>query len=136
ATEYRGDPRIQAPPATERKAPEPPLADGPAVGAVRDTPGTMSNVSHKTGATGEAPAHDFHFSDYSMFAAEPSPAEVWIDAGQQGRGWRRVVLLSIVTGALFFVLGATAGRGCKDRQYRASKRPLRWTSLRARRRSR
>src|ERR1700730_16068944 len=98
ATEYRGDPRIQA--ATERKAPEPPLADGPAVGAVRDTPGTMSNVSHKTGATGEAPAHDFHFSEYSMFAAEPSPAEVWIDAGQQGRGWRRVALLSLLTAAL------------------------------------
>jgi TonB family protein len=49
-----------------------------------------------------------------MFAAEPSPAEIWIDAGQQKRGSRRVVLLSILMAMLFFVLGATVGRGTID----------------------
>jgi len=49
-----------------------------------------------------------------MFATEPSPAEIWIDAGQQKRGSRRVVLLSILMATLFFVLGATVGRGTVD----------------------
>ena len=49
-----------------------------------------------------------------MFAAEPSPAEIWIDAGQKKRGSRRVVLLSILMAVLFFVLGATVGRGTID----------------------
>ena len=113
ATACRGDPKIQAPQATEQK---PPVQRSIRPNSeVRDSGGATSNVSNNISPTVEAPTHDFRFSDYSMFAAEPSPAEVWIDAGQQGRGWRRVVLLSIVTGVLFFVLGATAGRGTIDR---------------------
>jgi TonB family protein len=110
-TAYRGEPRIQASRVTEQ---EPATQRMSTLGReVRDP--AVSNVSHKAEGTGEALAHDFRFSEYSMFAAEPSPAEIWIDAGQQGRGWRRVVLLSVLTGALFFVLGATVGRSTVDR---------------------
>jgi TonB family protein len=115
ATEYRGDPRIQVRGATEPKPSASQLGSAPATGAVRDL--VTPNGSRETGAssaTSETSAHDFRFSEYSMFAAEPSPAEIWIDAGHQKRGSRRVALLSILTAALFFVLGATMGRSTVD----------------------
>jgi TonB family protein len=117
ATEYRGDPRIQALRATEQEPPAPRLGRRPGSAEVREVGGTIPNGLQEAGAkatTGEAPVHDFRFSEYSMFAAEASPAEIWIDAGQQKRGWRQVVLLSILMAALFFVLGATVGRGTVD----------------------
>jgi TonB family protein len=117
ATEYRGDPKFQSPGSTEQKAPAPRSASTSGIGVVRDPAGTVPNGTQEIGARGtsrEAPAHDFQFSEYSMFAAEPTPAEIWIDAGQQKRGSRRVVLLSILMAMLFFVLGATVGRGTVD----------------------
>jgi TonB family protein len=117
ATEYRGDPRIQTPGPTEQKAPGSPIGGTPGVGAVQGSADANPNGSHGIGAgstTAEVPADDFRFSEYSMFAAEPSPAEIWIEAGQQKRGSRRVVLLSILVATLFFVLGATVGRGTVD----------------------
>src|ERR1700719_145259 len=113
ATAYRGDPKIQAPRATEEK-PRAPRSNFPNP-EVPNPNGVMSTAADQTSAAAEAPEHDFRFSEYSMFAAEPSPAEIWIDAGQQGRGWRRVLLLSVLTGALFFVVGATVGRSTVDR---------------------
>jgi TonB family protein len=117
ATEYRGDPKFQSPGSTEQKAPAPRSASTPGIGVVRDPAGTVPNGTQEIGARGtsrEAPVHDFQFSEYSMFAAEPSPAEIWIDAGQQKRGSRRVALLSILVAVLFFVLGATVGRSTID----------------------
>jgi TonB family protein len=117
ATEYRGDPKFQSPGSTEQKAPTPRLGSTPAVGVVRDLAGIVPDGTQEIGARGtprEAPAHDFQFSEYSMFAAEPRPAEIWIDAGQQKRSSRRAVLLSILMAMLFFALGATVGRGTID----------------------
>src|ERR1700686_3918158 len=108
ATENRGDTRIQASGSTAQKAPASRLGSAPGNDAAHGSAGTNPNGSHDIGAmsaAAEAPAHNFQFSEYSMFATEPSPAEIWIDAGQQKRGSRSVVLLSILTATLFFVLG-------------------------------
>lgn len=113
ATAYRGDPRIPPSRASEPK-PQGRRSITP-TSEVRESGGATTKVTNSPSPTVEAPTHDFQFSDYSMFATDPSPAEVWIDASQQRRGLRRVVLLSFLTAALFFVLGATVGRGTVDR---------------------
>jgi len=60
-------------------------------------------------AVAEAPAQDFHFTDYSMFAAVPEREGVWAQPARRRGGWRAAVL-SILAAALFFALGATVGR--------------------------
>jgi len=65
-------------------------------------------------AFAEAPAQDFHFTDYSMFAAAPEKEGVWAQPVRHKRGWRAVVL-GILVAALFFALGATVGRETVDR---------------------
>jgi TonB family protein len=61
------------------------------------------------------PAQEFHFTDYSMFAAEPEREEVWSQQPARRRGsWRRTAL-GILAAGLFFGLGATVGKETVDR---------------------
>jgi protein TonB len=62
----------------------------------------------------EAPPQDFHFTDYSMFAAAPEREVVWAQPGRHKGGWRAVVLAILMAG-LFFALGATVGRETVNR---------------------
>lgn len=65
-------------------------------------------------AVAEAPSQDFHFTDYSMFAAAPEREGVWAQPARHKGGWRAAVL-GILVAALFFALGATVGRETVDR---------------------
>jgi TonB family protein len=66
-------------------------------------------------AVAEPPAQEFHFTDYSMFAAEPEREGVWLQEPARRRGnWRRAAAGVVVAG-LFFALGATVGRESVDR---------------------
>jgi len=65
-------------------------------------------------AFAEAPPRDFHFTDYSMFAAVPQKEEVWVEPASRRVGWR-AALLTVLLAALFFALGATVGRATVDR---------------------
>jgi TonB family protein len=65
-------------------------------------------------AVAEPPPQDFHFTDYSMFAAAPEREGVWARPARRKGGWRAVVL-GILVAALFFALGATVGRETVDR---------------------
>jgi TonB family protein len=62
----------------------------------------------------EAPPQDFHFTDYSMFAAAPEREVVWAQPARHKGGWRAAVL-AILVAALFFTLGATVGRETVNR---------------------
>jgi TonB family protein len=64
-------------------------------------------------AVAEAPPQDFHFTDYSMFAAAPERAGVWAEPRHQG-SWRRGAL-GVLVAVLFFALGATVGREAIER---------------------
>jgi TonB family protein len=119
ATTYRGDPRIQA--ARKANPEKPPRSPGSNQGSRRvanPAPASATQIgSQATGAIGttaEAPEQDFRFNDYSMFAAVPSREEVWGDGGRQKRSSQRLALASILIAALFFILGATIGRGTVD----------------------
>jgi TonB family protein len=66
-------------------------------------------------AVAEPPAQEFHFTDYSMFAAEPEREGVWLQEPARRRDtWRRAAVGLVVAG-LFFALGATVGRESVDR---------------------
>jgi TonB family protein len=65
-------------------------------------------------AVAEAAPQDFHFNDYSMFAATPEREAVWTEPARRKVGWR-VAVLGILMAALFFALGATVGRETVDR---------------------
>jgi len=65
-------------------------------------------------AVAEPPLQEFHFTDYSMFAAEPEKEGVWSSPARRRGGWRGAAL-GIVVAGLFFALGATVGRGTVDR---------------------
>ncbi|MCU1241288.1 MAG: Ferric siderophore transport system, periplasmic binding protein TonB [Candidatus Acidoferrum typicum] len=65
-------------------------------------------------AVAEAPPQDFHFTDYSMFAAAPEREGVWAQPARHKGGWRAAVL-GILVAVLFFALGATVGRETVDR---------------------
>ncbi len=66
-------------------------------------------------AVAEPPAQEFHFTDYSMFAAEPEREGVWLQQPAKHRGnWRRAAVGVLVAG-LFFALGATVGKESVDR---------------------
>ena len=67
----------------------------------------------QTVAVAEPPAQEFHFTDYSMFAAEPEGEAAWQHRPVRGN-WRRVAL-GLLVAALFFALGATVGRESVDR---------------------
>jgi TonB family protein len=61
------------------------------------------------------PAQEFHFTDYSMFAAEPERDAAWSQQTTRHRGsWRRGAL-GILAAALFFTLGATVGKETVNR---------------------
>jgi TonB family protein len=61
-------------------------------------------------AVAEPPAQEFHFTDYSMFAAEPEGEGVWLQQPARRRGnWRRAAV-GVLAAALFFALGATVGK--------------------------
>jgi TonB family protein len=62
-------------------------------------------------AVAEPPAQEFHFTDYSMFAAAPEIA--WAQPARRSGKWRGVVVGILVAG-VFFALGATVGRGTVD----------------------
>jgi TonB family protein len=60
----------------------------------------------------QEPKQDFHFTDYSMFAAEAQDDRAeWIKPERKGIGWGGLTLLALLLSALFFALGATIGRG-------------------------
>jgi TonB family protein len=61
-------------------------------------------------AVAEPSIQEFHFTDYSMFAAEPDRDVGWVQQSAMRRGnWLRAPLGLLVAG-LFFVLGATVGK--------------------------
>jgi len=60
-------------------------------------------------AVAETSPHDFHFTDYSMFAAAPEREGAWAQPPRHKGGFRAVVL-GVLAAALFFALGATVGR--------------------------
>ena len=65
-------------------------------------------------AIAEQPTQDFHFTDYSMFAAEPEKAGVWAEPAPRQGSWRRAAL-GVFVAVLFFGLGATVGRETVER---------------------
>ncbi len=65
-------------------------------------------------ATAETPVQDFHFTDYSMFAAAPEREVVWAQPARHKGGWRAAVL-AVLMAAAFFTLGATLGRETVNR---------------------
>ena len=81
--------------------------------ARRDEPARTTQAEPVRVAVAEAPPQDFHFTDYSMFAAVPEKEGVWAQAAPRRR-WRGAILGALVA-ALFFGLGATVGRETVDR---------------------
>jgi TonB family protein len=77
--------------------------------AVRTAPTAVASVAPAT-----APAQEFRFGDYSMFAADPERDGIWIEPVKKRGHWGSLMFLGIVLSALFFVLGATVGRGTVD----------------------
>ena len=65
-------------------------------------------------AVAEPPPQDFHFTDYSMFAAAPEKVGVWAEPPRHQGSWRRGAL-GILVAVLFFALGATVGRETIER---------------------
>jgi outer membrane biosynthesis protein TonB len=55
-----------------------------------------------------AAGQDFHFTDYSMFASDPRIENLWVE-DKPRRSWGGIVLLALLFGAAFFVLGAAMG---------------------------
>ena len=66
------------------------------------------------GATVEVAPQPFQFNHYSMFGGDPASASVWVEPVRAQRSWVSLALLGICLAALFFVLGATIGRGKLD----------------------
>ena len=64
-------------------------------------------------AVAEAP-QDFHFTDYSMFAAAPEKEAAWAQPAPRSGGWRGA-MLAVLLAALCFALGATVGRETVNR---------------------
>jgi TonB family protein len=62
----------------------------------------------------EQPAQDFHFTDYSMFAADAGKAGTWVEPVRRTGSWRRAIF-GVLVAVLFFVLGATVGRETVER---------------------
>lgn len=62
----------------------------------------------------EAPSQDFHFTDYSMFAAAPEGEVVWAQPARR-RGGLRAAVLAVLMAAVFFALGVTVGRETVNR---------------------
>ncbi len=73
---------------------------------VRTAPADVAAVAPAT-----APAQEFRFGDYSMFAADPERDGIWVEPVKKRGHWGSLMFLGIVLSALFFVLGATVGRG-------------------------
>ena len=65
-------------------------------------------------AVAEPAAQDFHFTEYSMFAADPEKAGVWAEAPRRRGSWRWAGL-GILVAVLFFALGVTVGRETVER---------------------
>ena len=61
------------------------------------------------GVAAEPPPQDFHFTEYSMFAADPDKAGDWAEPARHRGGWRRAGL-GVLMAVLFFALGAAVGR--------------------------
>jgi TonB family protein len=78
--------------------------------------GTQTPAQRETvgAATAETPVQDFHFTDYSMFAAAPEREVVWAQQPRQKGGWR-AAMLAVLMAAAFFTLGATVGRETVNR---------------------
>ena len=61
-----------------------------------------------------SPAQNFRFNDYSMFSADAGAENVWIEPPRPRRNWTSFTLLAMCLAILFFVLGASVGRGKLD----------------------
>ena len=107
-------------PVTQREGGEtrrPSVAPNPPVNTVRpdSEPARASERQTAGVAMAEPPAQEFHFTDYSMFAAEPEREGVWLQQpARHGGNWRRAAVGVLVAG-LFFTLGATVGKESVDR---------------------
>src|SRR6267143_564239 len=96
---------------------EPSVAPNSPANATRpeSEPARTSERQAAGAAVAEAPAQEFHFTDYSMFAAEPEREGVWLQQpARHGGNWRRAAVGVLVAG-LFFTLGATVGKESVDR---------------------
>ena len=90
------------------------LATNASVPAVRRETESTQTSEKQTAAVAETPAQEFHFTDYSMFAAEPESEVLWQQRPARHRGnWRRVAV-GVLVAAIFFALGATVGRESVD----------------------
>lgn len=65
-------------------------------------------------AVAEPPAQEFHFTDYSMFAAEPEKEGVWLQQPATHWGKWRSAAVGVLVAGLFFALGATVGKETVD----------------------
>jgi TonB family protein len=89
-----------------------PVESAPASSPVRPQrePARTSNPQTTGVAVAERSPQEFHFTDYSMFAAEPDREVRWEQQPGMRRGnWRRAAL-GLLAAGLFFVLGATVGK--------------------------
>jgi len=95
-----------------RARPEPSGNISPAIAAppavIAPTPVAPPTAVAPESATA---AHDFRFTDYSMFSAEPEREHPWARPEKKGVGWGTLTLLGLGLSGLFFVLGAILGRG-------------------------
>jgi TonB family protein len=77
--------------------------------------GGPAKQRHNAGVDVVEPApQDFHFTEYSMFAADPEKTGVWAEAPRHRGGWRWAGL-GILVAVLFFALGVTVGRETVER---------------------
>jgi TonB family protein len=91
------------------------MAANPPIQAKGREPGPAPTSERQTVLVAEPPAQEFHFTDYSMFAAEPESEAVWQQRPARHRGsWNRAAV-GVLVAALFFALGATVGRESVER---------------------
>ncbi len=94
---------------------EPDVAYNARTNATQPESETTRTQRETVGVTvADAPPQDFHFTDYSMFAAAPEREGVWAQPARHKGGWRAAVL-GLLVAALFFALGATVGRETVNR---------------------
>jgi TonB family protein len=113
-----GETRNQVPNAPSRDAEiarERTMGTSGPIQAKRQETGATPTAERQMAAVAEPTTQEFHFTDYSMFAAEPESEGVRQQRPVRHRGsWHRAAI-GVLASVLFFALGATVGRESVDR---------------------